>query len=414
MLVYFEHNNLFKEQQFGFRPGRSTEQSINLITETIKENKRQHKFTLVTTRDVEKAFDKLWHQGLIYKLNNQYKIEIDFIAIIHNYLINRIIAPYFNNIKGPTFTPLAGVPQGSCLGPILFIIFVNDVPSPLYNNTIIAQFADDMVHVVRSDQTNINRIENAKRKLKNELKHTDLWEKNWKIKTNADKTKIGIFGTNIEHFESQGGIQINNMPVSIAASIKILGYLIDNNLNSVNHIKSTTSIALRQLMKLNRFSQAPPNIKLHLYKALVLPHLEYPSIQIHNSLKTYKSMIQKIQNKALRWVYNINLNERITTSSIHEKAKIDPINVRLAKLTVKQLYKMREAFFEDQSPEISYLKTVTLTDYFNQNDPIKPKKESLASKINSHIFQPHLDFQINIKNLPEQREDFPIPLPIYK
>ena len=415
LLYFFEHNNLFKEQQFGFRPGHSTEQSINLIVETIKENKRQNKFTMVTTRDVEKAFDKLWHQGLIYKLSITYNIELDFVSIIFNYLINRIVIPYFNSIKGPSYTPLAGVPQGSCLGPILFIIFVNDAPNPLYHNTVTAQFADDMVHVVRSDQTGHNRIENAKKKLINELKLTDNWEKKWKIKTNTSKIKIGIFGTSIEYFETYGGIRINKIPIKVNTSIKILGYTIDNNLNSVIHIKSAISIASRQLSKLNKFKHAPPKIKLQLYKALVSPYLDRPSIQLDKAPKTYISKLQLIQNRALRWAYNINLTDRVPTEQIHLAAKIDPINIRLAKLARKIMFKMKDFYFDNEdNPDITYLKLASLTDFYNNSTPVKPKQPSLAYKINNNIFQHYLGSQINILNLPENWEDYSFPQPSYK
>ena len=109
------------------------------------------------------------------------------------------------------------------------------------------------------------------------------------------------------------------------------------------------------------------------------------------------------------------MSDRIPTEQIHLAAKIDPINVRLAKLTRKSMFKMKDFFFDNENnPDITYLKLASLTDFHNNSTPVKPKQPSLAYKINNNIFQHFLGLQINVLNLPENWEDFSFPQPCYK
>ena len=149
---------------------------------SIHENQKQNRLTLIATRDVHKAFDTVWHKGILYKFNKLPEIDFHFLSFLHSYLKTREIHPYFFNTKGPTFSPRAGVPQGSCLGPILFTVYVNDLPNPLHSDTLLFQYADDIVHCVRGARNNKNRYKTAKTKLLRELQATKKWEDKWRVK----------------------------------------------------------------------------------------------------------------------------------------------------------------------------------------------------------------------------------------
>ena len=121
-MYFLEHYNLLTEFQFGFRKRRSTQQVITLACETIKQSSGQSKATLAATRDISKAFDTIWHAGLIYKIQSITNGCMHFTAFIHYYLTNRNITPIFNGKKGNPFNSKAGVPQGSVIEPKLFNI----------------------------------------------------------------------------------------------------------------------------------------------------------------------------------------------------------------------------------------------------------------------------------------------------
>ena len=107
---FLEHHNLLTESQFGFRKHRSTKQAITMVCETMKENKKQKRPSLVATRDISKAFDTIWHEGLLFKLYHVTNKCIEFTALISFYLMNRKATPYFNNHSSQSFAPKLGVP----------------------------------------------------------------------------------------------------------------------------------------------------------------------------------------------------------------------------------------------------------------------------------------------------------------
>ena len=413
LLYYIESNNLYNERQFGFRPGKSTVQSINLVTEIIRENKRQNKVTLVSTRDVEKAFDKMWHPGLLYKMHLYFRIEFGFVSLIYNFISNRLNSPTFNKTVGKPFTPSAGVPQGSCLGPTLFAMFVNDAPPSIYRDTIINQFADDTVHIVTSENSGPHKISNARKKLHDELKATLRWERDWKIKTNPNKIKIAFFGTTQGQMDIYGNIMIDNVSIPFEPSVTILGYSFNHRSSSSTHINNRCAVAKFNLIRLSRFKSAPPSIKLHLYKALILPILEYPSIPLNDSPMTHKILLQRIQNSALRFIYNYKPTDFVPSEHMHRIAKLDPINVRLSKLSRNALFKMKEQWFpqDNEPPDPPYLKLAYITDFVNDNQPLHSARVPQARIINQRIFQHYLDFNINIINIPSDRDDWTIPDP---
>ena len=252
-MYFLEHHNLLSEFQFGLRKQRSTQQVITLACETIKQSSRQFKATLAATRDISKAFDTIWHAGLIYKIQSITNGCTHFTAFIHYYLTNRIITPIFNGKKGNPFNLKAGVPQGPVIGPILFNIYVNDMPPPLYSNTIRPQFADDVLTIVRSDIRGRKKYENVLKKFQDELNKLLRWERDWKIKVNPNKSLVGSTSTAIPQLEILGGINIDGAPVRIISNIKILGHNFNFKFFSTNQVSAITQKASCSISKLYRF-----------------------------------------------------------------------------------------------------------------------------------------------------------------
>ena len=412
LLLFLEFNNLLPPNQFGFRPGRSTQQSIFLINESIKESRLQNRAILTATRDITKAFDSLWHEGLLFKIFNHLNLGLEFTALIFNYIKQRTIVPWFESKCGTSFSPKAGVPQGSVLGPILFLVFVHDLPSPLNNDTIIAQFADDVVHVVRSDCTTANKARDVISKLKRELTRTLNWEANWKIKTSYGKCAIGFSGTSLTTLENLGGFSIRGNPIAIKNNVKILGYTLNNFLTASSQANSCKGIATMNLKKLQRFKNAPIKIKKYLYIALIRPLLEYPCYELSSCNQGSMKAMQVVQNKALRFIFDVALNDRVRSEILHQRAKLDPINVRLAKLSRKFLYNTKHRLADEPDADTApYLKLVV--DFLPDNEPLRQPRMSLVQRMEAHIFSPGYNRQLILSDLPEIMEDYPLPLPRY-
>lgn len=381
---YLEHNNLLSEKQFGFRPCRNTQHAINLIQDTVLVNNSHKHTTLIATRDVEKAFDKVWHKGLLYKINDLPEATTDFLAFLYNFLKSRKIIPTFQNEKGPIIIPKSGVPQGSSLGPVLYSVYVNDHPQPLHKSTIISQFADDLVHVVKSNGKGKNKNKNAIVKLRKELEQTLQWERNWKIKSNPQKCNIGISGASLKSFNKLNQIKIDNIKIKYTDVTKILGFNLTHTKKSTKHVTAIASRAHFNLRKLIRFRSAPSKIKLHLYKALIRPILEYPCYPLSITSKASLKKLQLIQNRALRFVKNIKLKDKIRTKSIHDELKIEPLNIRLHQLAQKNITQIYELYLGTADSWVT--KPYKFSDYEISKEPQRKKKRTTAMRIKKYIY----------------------------
>ena len=414
LLYYLEHHNYLPSCQFGFRPSLSTVQSLAILRELLSECKQQNRPVLLATRDITKAFDTVWHEGLLFKLSTLLKLDNNFLSLIYNYLRHRIIRPSFESHFGPQFTPSAGVPQGSCLGPVLFLIFVHDLPAPIYPTSFHFQFADDLIHVVPSDQrASHNKVKNAIFKMQHELERTLSWEENWKIKTSLEKCSISFTSTQLRIYNRFPGVTIRNVELPISTPIHILGYKLNTNVTESSHVNYVCRKAHSQLNKLRRFSSAPTSIKRRLYLSIVRPILEYPSINIHSAHTTSILKLQKVQNSALRFITSFNYRDGKTLKTMHEEQRLEPMNVRLHHLASKSLLKLNSIHSNpDPSDPTRYEKL--LTDYLITSPPHNPPPPSLLDRIKEEIFTlagSRLDRRINF---PSDISDIrPPPKPIY-
>ena len=134
LVRHFDNHNIIKDSQHGFRKKRGTTTLMANLYERVSKEKATNRKTLITliTRDVQKAFDKVWHDGIIYKLI-QARVDMKLVRILANFLTGRKAYIKINDHIGETFKLTAGVPQGDVLSPTLFTIVGNDYPEPTRN-----------------------------------------------------------------------------------------------------------------------------------------------------------------------------------------------------------------------------------------------------------------------------------------
>ena len=325
------HDNKHKitiDSQFGFRPRHNTTQQIVRITTHIMETYHLRKNTAMVLLDIEKAFDRVWHEGLIHKLI-KYKFPPYLIKLIHSYLQNRQYRVKINNSHSNLKIINAGVPQGSVLGPKLFILFVNDIPQ-INQHTNLALYADDTAIFARSFNAGVANKQNQI--------HIDQivnYFKKWKINLNPTKTENILFTKKYTNNRIIDQLKVDGQIIPVKNTTKYLGIHLDRRLTFKDQIKNSLRKSygnLRNLFPLlcRKSCLSLKNKKL-LYKTILRPALTYAApAWCHTSITTQKPL-QTFQNKCLRLI--LDRNTSTSNKQLHELAEIETINEHIIKIS---------------------------------------------------------------------------------
>lgn len=188
---FAEKKHILINQQSGFRKHRRTTDNLLYLTQKIKEQFNRKRKVCTLFFDISKAFDKVWHSGLLHKLK-QVKTPQYIINWIRAFLLNRKFYVKINDKKSLTEIILAGVPQGAILSPLLFNIYINDVPiENKKHKSFSFLYADDLsVSFIFSDAGRIDDVENY---INEYLKKLEKWFNKWRLKMSASKCSYVIF-----------------------------------------------------------------------------------------------------------------------------------------------------------------------------------------------------------------------------
>ena len=243
---------------------------------------------------MSKAFDKVWHEGLLFKLKC-YGVDDHLYNILENYLQNRMQRVVLNGKTSSWASVNSGVPQGSVLGPLLFLIYINDLPEDLVS--VAKLFADDTS--IFSTVLDINKSsENLNRDLENIRK----WAFQWKMTFNPDPNKQAteVIFSHKKKPIMHPVLYFNEAPIFSAPLQKHLGLILDEKLNFIDHLNEKISKANKGIGLIRRLYHYLPRMSLLvIYKSYIRPHLDYCDViydQPHND--TFCRMIESVQYNA--------------------------------------------------------------------------------------------------------------------
>ena len=225
--------------------------------------------------DLSKAFDKVWHDGLIYKLKSL-GISGSLLKLIQNYLDNRFQRVLLNGQTSEWKSVKACVPLGSILGRQFFLVYIN-ICSNLSTN--VKLFADDTSLFSIVNDANIS-FQN----LSNDLCVISNWAYQWKMSFNPDRSKQAqeVIFSRKTSIQSHPVLTFDNSPVTKTTHHKHLGLILDEKLNFKEHLKEKMSKAYKGIAALRKLQNIiPRNSLLTIYKSFICPHLDYGNIIYH-------------------------------------------------------------------------------------------------------------------------------------
>ena len=275
---YLNENNLLTKNQSGFRPGDSTINQLLFLVNDIHEAFDNPKCLEVRAvfLDISKAFDKVWHEGLIFKLR-QNGISGKLLTFFESYLNNRKQRVILNGFYSDFSSIESGVPQGSVLGPLLFLVYINDLEKSIKSN--VRFFADDtMLYSIVNDPVL------TADDLNHDLNVIYQWAHQWKMEFNPDPNKQAneILFSCKKKSQNHPQLVFNGAQVSVVKEHKHLGLILEHDLSFEKHLEEKMGNAKRIIGVLRQLSKFLPLKALdQMYKALVRSHLDYCDVIYH-------------------------------------------------------------------------------------------------------------------------------------
>lgn len=311
MFDHFTHIKAFYKSQYGFRKYHSTEFATLELVDRITSIMDNNKLPINVYLDLSKAFDTLDHQILLHKLK-YYGITGNSLNLLQNYLSNRSQQVEFNNIISDPLVLKCGVPQGSILGPLLFIVYINDI-SQASNYFYPILYADDTT-LCATLNSSWNSIDITI--LNNELSAVNTWLKLNKLSLNVLKTKAMVFHTAQRHV-NYPDLFIDGHKIEFVSDFNFLGIVLNENLKWKSHIDMISNKISKTLGIMKKLKNTlPESALLNIYNALVLSYLNYGIIVW--GIQTSK--LFKLQKMALRIIGKSKFNAH--TSPLFKKFRL--------------------------------------------------------------------------------------------
>ena len=343
LMKYLNDKSILNDNQYGFRSGYSTQKAIFELLCNLHLSLNSGDIMGLLFLDISKAFDSLDHDVLLRKLSHISLAE-NSLNWFKSYL-NRIQCVRFNGIKSDPTVFKYGIPQGSCLGPTLFIFYVNDIFNEI-NNVNVMMFADDCVLY-------------SSGKLWNDIHH-DLqtgfntyiaWGKEHNMSLNAKKTKAMIVCNkpNRDILVDPAPLNAGNSTITFVDNFCYLGCIIDSELSMIPALKDVYRKVEQKIYMLGKLRYlVDKKSAVLIYKQTILPYLDYIGFVLLSCNSSARKSLQILQNNALRLCLRYRLIDHVRIERLHSEAKIQGIEQRGIFQLLKLLF--------DYSKNVSNLK----------------------------------------------------------
>lgn len=292
--THMDENQLFSEDQYGFRQRRSCTSQLLSVVEAWTDSLEEECPVDCVFFDFRKAFDSVPHRRLLSKLE-KYGLSGNVVRWIGDYLRDRRQRVVINGMTSQEVPVTSGVPQGSVLGPTLFILYINDLPDTVSAN--VRLFADDTK--LFGPAQSLAECSS----LQSDIDKLDSWAARWQMTFHPSKCKVLRIGSNHTHYEYK--MLEGNTPVTleIVDSEKDLGILTDRKLSFEEHINATAKKGNQLVGMIKRsFNYLNRDMLSTLIKSIIRPVMEYGHAIWNPHLKKHKIALERIQRRATKLI----------------------------------------------------------------------------------------------------------------
>ena len=423
---YLEVNNILSSNQYGFRKGLSTSIAIFDVLKNLYENWNDQNFTGCIFIDFSRAFDTIDHHILAEKLD-LYGLDNTSQKFMLEYMSCRKHNTTVDGRKSANAPVTYGTAQGSILGPLIFILYVNDIFTTINQDNSIYMYADDTLILSKSDN-----VEEVTSKAKETLGKIMRWCEVNKLTINYKKTKYMV----VKHTKipAEPCIEIGDVKISTVQQYEYLGVLLDDKLSMNEYAdavwkKANTKVGI--LAKIRRFISE--NTAAKIYKTMIRPHLDYIDFVLDSSSADRVRKLDTLQNKALRRIEYCMIKEnRLAYSVLQQKYNIDDLRLRRKRNLLKIIHArstvLKSADSENHRIELRSNDKVKIkmdftakTRVFNSPLyrgsrlwnllPVDLQKEKdkyiFKKKIRTHVFKPYPIITVRLKNRLRNPTDCP-------
>ena len=332
---HLDHLGVITDVQHGFRAGHSCESQLLLTTHDLYRSQDRKEQVDVAVLDFSKAFDTVPHDRLLGKLEF-YGITGPVYNWIRAFLKDRsqsVMVEGEHSRKDPV---LSGVPQGTVLGPLLFLLFVNDLPNCVSNGTRTRLFADDCL-VYREVHSQEDRV-----KLQADLDALGAWSSRWGMRFNTSKCEILQVGKGSRTLPATHFYTLNGDVLKLVSSAKYLGVLATHDLSWSEHIRAISAKANAKLGWARRnLRGCPYKLRDIAYTTLIRPGLEYSDSVWDPTNKADVKLLDQVQHRAARWAKGKSKFEACSVSALQSELGWLPLSERRRHHRLSILYKIR-------------------------------------------------------------------------
>ena len=314
-----DRHGILDEANHGFRAKHSTETQLLLTTHDMLKNRDKGKQLDVIILDFSKAFDTVPHQRLLGKLQH-YGINSNLLDWIQAFLVGRTQAVLVDGIKSREEAVLSGVPQGTVLGPLLFLLYINDMPAIVHADTRCRLFADDslLYRVVNSITDQIQ--------LQEDLRKLEKWASEWGMIFNPSKCYIMSISKGSNHLPYM--YELCGVILKSVEHEKYLGVILSQDLTWRSHINMVSTKANQKLGFIKRnLKGSPQDLKRLAYISLVRSGMEYASVIWDPHQRKDMEHLERIQRRAARWITGTH-ERTASVSALLLELKLEPLHER--------------------------------------------------------------------------------------